>query len=82
MSDPGATLDAKKLAAGAIDEYREDLLSLQRLIALLDGLRPRLGSLDDKWLGEVRASRRRARRDLRVDATESLEPISGNAAAR
>jgi hypothetical protein len=52
MSDPGATSDAKKLAAGAIDEYREDLLSLQRLIALLDGLRPRLGSLDDEWLAK------------------------------
>src|SRR5579859_4979789 len=52
MSDPRAASDARKLALDAVDEYRGDLPSLQGLVALLDGLRPRLGSLDDEWLAK------------------------------
>ena len=50
MVESEATLDAKAVAAAAVDDYREDLPTLRRLIAVLDGQRPNLGSMGDEWL--------------------------------
>jgi hypothetical protein len=50
MADRNAA-DARERVLDAIDAYRDDdLPSLRTLIALLDGLRPRLTSLGEEWL--------------------------------